>query len=127
MLKYIAIALLLASCSSSPPKTVEAPSAAPVVPVASLAAVEKPALPTCTRRYVALDLDIFNQCILDGMSVEMVSNIIGFAGTPVSSSGAAIILRWGNGNGGVMMATFVNDRLTAKAQNGLEACVRNCP
>ena len=123
MLKYLPIALLLTACTSAPLKTVEAPPPSPEAVV--VAAVGKPANPTCTRRYVALDLDIYSQCILDGMSFVTVSNIIGFAGTPVSASGNATVFRW-KYNDGVMMATFVDDRLTAKAQSGLEACDRNC-
>jgi hypothetical protein len=126
MLKYITIALLLASCASTPPKVVEAPPAdpSPIQPV-TVAAVGKPANPTCTRRYVALDLDIYTQCILDGMSFVTVSNIIGFPGTPVSSSGNAASFQW-RYDDGLMMATFVDDRLVSKAQTGLEACTRNC-
>jgi hypothetical protein len=119
-------ALLLTSCVSTRAKIVESPSPTVVASEALPAPVEKPAIPTCTRRYVALDLEIYNQCVLEGMSFATVSNIIGYAGTPVAASGNAATFRWTGNTGGVMMAVFVNDKLTSKSQSGLEACIRNC-
>jgi hypothetical protein len=125
MLKYLAIVLLLTSCAATPPAVVEAPSVTPEV-VSTPASVQKPASATCTRRYQALDLEIYQYCVLEGMSYVTVANIIGNAGHPVASGGGSSTVQW-NGRTGTMMATFVDDRLVSKAQSGLEPCVSNCP
>lgn len=115
------IPFLLVGCSTPRP----APSPSPVSSLAVTQSVPQSTLPTCNRRTVALDLDVFNQCIQSGMSFATVSNSIGYAGTIVAVSGTAVTARWSNGEG-VLMATFVDNKLVSKAQSGLEACERSC-
>jgi hypothetical protein len=114
--------LFLTACISAPPKVAEiSPSPVPIV----AARVEKPALPACSRKRAALDLEIYDQCILEGMTFVTVSNIIGFPGTPVSSSGDTTIYQW-RYNDTYMTVSFVNNKLTGKSQIGLGPCTYLC-
>lgn len=74
----------------------------------------------CKLPYSALIRQMYEQCFTDGMNFTQVSNIVGWQGEEVASSGSGRTYRWGDGDGGSMMFVFDNDRLVSKSQVGLK-------
>jgi len=74
----------------------------------------------CNLPYSALIRAMYEQCFSQGMSYIQVSNIVGWKGEELASSGSSVTYRWGDGKKGSMIFIFENDRLLSKSQNGLK-------
>lgn len=74
----------------------------------------------CNLSYSALIKAMYEKCLLEGMGYISMSNLIGWAGEEISRSDDTVIYKWGSGEQGILTATFVNGRLTAKSQMGLK-------
>lgn len=74
----------------------------------------------CNLSYSAITMVIYQECIHKGMNYVEVSNIIGWAGKEVLSSGSTVEYIWGDGDEGVMSAVFQDDRLVSKSQVSLK-------
>jgi hypothetical protein len=74
----------------------------------------------CNLPYSALIRAMYEQCFSPGMSYIQVSNITGWKGEEISSSGASTTYRWGDGDGSSMVLIFENDQLVSKSQSGLK-------
>jgi hypothetical protein len=111
----IPVLISLVACSNTT-STANISSPSPL-PVAALP--EVPNNPACTRKYVSVKLDTFQNCLVDGMHYIQVANILGYAGTLQAQSGSTEIWQWNNGNGGFLSGNFSNQKLVGKSQVGL--------
>jgi hypothetical protein len=117
---FIALTIgLLASCSKAP----EAPKDPSSLigqkdQFGAVAIADVPKLEECSRKYVSVKLDTFQNCIVDGLTYVQVANTFGYAGKIQAESGNSKIYQW-NGRDGVVMGSFVDGRLVAKSQSGL--------
>jgi tetratricopeptide (TPR) repeat protein len=56
----------------------------------------------------------------DGMSQQKAQQVLGSPGVESARSGNSLVRTWSNADGSSLTATFVGDKLTVKAQSGLE-------
>lgn len=82
--------------------------------------VEVPTHPSCSRKYVSVKLDTFENCLVDGMTYSQVANVLGYAGKLQSQSGSIEMWQWNNGEGKYLSAMFSEGKLISKSQIGLE-------
>jgi hypothetical protein len=80
--------------------------------------VDKPSDPACSRTYVSVELDTFQNCLITGLTYVQVANILGYKGTLGAVNGNTEVWQW-NGREGTMIATFIDGRLVSKSQSGL--------
>ncbi|MCY7277676.1 MAG: hypothetical protein LH702_29050 [Phormidesmis sp. CAN_BIN44] len=74
----------------------------------------------CNLPYSALIRAMYETCFSEGMSHTDVANIIGYEGTEAAKAGNSTSYTWNAPKGGMMSMTFVDDKLTAKSQQGLK-------
>lgn len=74
----------------------------------------------CNLPYSALIKEMYEQCFHEGMTYVQVSNIVGWQGEEVASSGSTSTYQWGDGDSGTMTLTFENDKLLHLSQNNLK-------
>ncbi|MEG4170216.1 MULTISPECIES: type IV pilin-like G/H family protein [unclassified Microcoleus] len=82
--------------------------------------VEVPTHPSCSRKYVSVKLDTFENCLVDGMTYSQVANVLGYAGKLQSQSGSIEMWQWNDGEGKYLSAIFSDGKLMSKSQIGLE-------
>jgi hypothetical protein len=124
----LAAALLTTATScSQTPKTTTAQAAQPKDPSSVIGRVDefgvtvimdKPNHPACSRKFVSVKLDTFENCLVPGLTYVQVANILGYKGTLGAESGSSQVWDWNDGSG-VLMAKFENGRLVSKSQSGL--------
>jgi len=73
----------------------------------------------CNLPYSALIKAMVETCVSEGMSYVDVANLIGYKGEEAAKSGNSTTYIW-KSNEGMMSATFIDDKLTAKTQQGLK-------
>ena len=82
--------------------------------------VEVPTHPSCSRKYVSVKLDTFENCLVDGMTYSQVAKVLGYAGKLQSQSGSIEMWQWNDGEGKYLSAMFSDGKLMSKSQIGLE-------
>jgi hypothetical protein len=81
--------------------------------------VDVPKAPACSRAYVSVKLDTFEQCLPDGLTYVQVANVLGYRGTLQTKSGGTEIWQWNDGEGKYLSVIFDNGKLKSKSQLGL--------
>jgi hypothetical protein len=81
--------------------------------------VDVPKAESCTRKYVSVKLDTFNECLPEGLTYVQVANALGYKGELQSKSGDVELWLWNGGSGKYLSGQFVNGKLTGKSQVGL--------
>ncbi|PSB15112.1 hypothetical protein C7B65_25270 [Phormidesmis priestleyi ULC007] len=74
----------------------------------------------CNLPYSALVQAMYETCFSEGMSHIDIANLIGYKGDETEKTGNSVTYAWKTTKAGMMSATFVSDKLTAKAQQGLK-------
>lgn len=118
---FVALTIgLLASCSKSPEAPKDPSSyVGQKDQFGAVVVVDVPKLPECSRSFVSVKLDTFQNCLVDQLTYVQVANALGYPGRLQAESGDSQIWRW-SGRDGVVMASFVNGRLVSKSQSGLQ-------
>jgi len=136
-LALLAIALTLPACA---PSTQTTPTASPSPSPSSAATrvngesqigltdaqgrkveVDLPDDAICYQKTVQVTLEVFDRCLINGLTFVQVSNAIGYKGTLVSQSGSLETMRWGSGTDGKQIfGTFQDGKLISKTQTGLQ-------
>jgi hypothetical protein len=123
---------LVSSCSSNNSvKPISSPdtSAAPIDPSSNIGkadqngvtvTVDVPKAPACSRTYVSVKMDTFEQCLPNGLTYVQVANVLGYRGTLQSKSGNTEIWQWNDGEGKYLSIVFDNEKLKSKAQSSLQ-------
>jgi hypothetical protein len=123
--------LLVSACSSNnsvKPTASPDASTAPIDPSSNIGkadqngvtvTVDVPKAPACSRTYVSVKMDTFEQCLPDGLTYVQVANVLGYRGTLQTKSGNTEIWQW-NGREGSLSIVFDNGKLKSKAQAGLQ-------
>lgn len=133
------ISVLLIGCSlftaCTAPKTTAPPSVPPLAsqPNANsdigktdargiVITTDTPDAPLCHPAYYQVKKEVFETCLVDGMTFVQVSNAIGYEGVLVSQSGNTEIMRWqaGADNERMIIGTFRDGKLVSKSQVGLD-------
>lgn len=89
-------------------------------PIAVLQGIIPEGTDVCHLPYSALIKEMYETCFNEGMSHIDVASIIGYEGTESAKAGNSTSYTWSGSKGGVMNATFVDDKLIAKSQQGLK-------
>jgi hypothetical protein len=82
--------------------------------------IDVPKDEACQREYVSVTRDTFERCLIEGLTYVQVANTLGYRGELQAQSGSMEIWQWNGGTGKYLSATFMNGRLTSKAQIGLD-------
>lgn len=89
-------------------------------PIAVLQGLIPEGTDVCNMPYSALVKAMYETCFSEGMSHIDVANIIGYQGDEAAKAGNSTSYTWEAPKGGMMSVTFVDDKLTAKSQQGLK-------
>ena len=89
-------------------------------PIAVLQGIIPEGTDVCRLPYSALIQAMYETCFSEGMSYIDVANIIGYKGEESAKAGNSTSHTWNGSKEGMMSATFVDDKLTAKTQQGLK-------
>jgi hypothetical protein len=111
---YLVLAFSLTACSSSA-STLIAPS-----PVATLPDV--PSHPACSRKYVSIKMDTFQNCLVDGMHYIQLNQQEPHTypqGRCWEMSRDFEIWEWADGDGGFLSVSFRGQKMVGKSQVGL--------
>jgi hypothetical protein len=81
--------------------------------------VDMPNHPSCSREYVSVKLDTFENCLIEGLTYVQVANVLGYRGELQAKSGDTEIWQWNDGSGKYLSATFFDGKLVSRSQIGL--------
>ena len=59
-----------------------------------IVSVDLPKAPACSRTYVSVKMDTFEQCLPDGLTYVQAANVLGYRGTLQTKSGNTEIWQW---------------------------------
>lgn len=123
---------LFSACSSNNSvKPISSPetSAAPIDPSSNIGkadqngvtvTVDVPKAPACSRTYVSVKMDTFEQCLPDGLTYVQAANVPGYRGTLQTKSETTEIWQWNSGEGKYLSIVFDDGKLKSKSQIGLQ-------